>query len=95
MLSLDKLEKNKWGILEPDPNRCEEISFSEVELAFIPGVAFDINQNRIGYGKGYYDRLLTLAPHIKAIGVGFEEQLSEEKIPTESHDISLNRTLLF
>ena len=51
------LAVNKWGITEPEQG--EEIDPSEIDLVLIPLLAFDENGNRIGYGKGFYDRFLT------------------------------------
>ena len=51
----------------------------------MPGVAFDVNCNRVGYGGGFYDRLLENASG-KIIGVGYECQWSEELLAAEAHD---------
>lgn len=47
-----------WGIREPDPARCRESSAEAAELILVPGVAFDASGGRLGYGGGFYDRLL-------------------------------------
>lgn len=47
-----------WGILEPNPARCREATIDDVDFALIPGVAFDARGGRLGYGGGFYDRLL-------------------------------------
>lgn len=77
---------NLYGIPEPQGEAFTD--YKQIDLAIIPGVAFDRNGNRLGRGKGYYDRLL---PLIKApkIGICFPFQLIEE-IPTEAFDISMN-----
>lgn len=51
-----ELEKNKWGILEP--KNGEQIPEEKLDLVFIPLLVFDKKGNRIGYGKGYYDKFL-------------------------------------
>jgi 5-formyltetrahydrofolate cyclo-ligase len=51
------LAVNKWGITEPEQG--EEITPSEIDLVLMPLLAFDENGNRVGYGKGFYDRFLT------------------------------------
>lgn len=55
--SLDALIPGTWGIREPSPD-APLITLKEIELAIVPGVAFDLTGSRMGYGKGYYDRLL-------------------------------------
>lgn len=47
-----------WGIREPDPTRCAEVDPSTVEFVLVPGVAFSRDCARLGYGAGYYDRLI-------------------------------------
>ncbi len=60
------LERHPYGMLEPTPE-CPEVAPEEVELALIPGVAFDRRGFRLGYGGGYFDRLL---PRLRGITVG-------------------------
>lgn len=47
-----------WGIPEPAPARCRVVAPHEVEFVLVPGVAFDPDGGRVGYGAGFYDRLL-------------------------------------
>lgn len=87
---------NVWGILEPDPAQCETIANSEISTVLVPGLAFDSQLHRLGYGKGYYDRLLSqLNRSTNIFGVGFKEQFSENLLPVEAHDRALHRLLLF
>ncbi len=58
--------------------------YGQIEFAVIPGVSFDKQGNRLGRGKGYYDRLLPLL-HTYNIGICYDFQVSEE-IPTEPFD---------
>ncbi|MCS7250915.1 MAG: 5-formyltetrahydrofolate cyclo-ligase [Anaerolineae bacterium] len=60
------LQRHQYGMLEPAPE-CPLVDPEEIELAFIPGVAFDGYGFRLGYGGGYFDRLL---PRLKGITVG-------------------------
>ena len=64
-----------------EPAGTEIVEPHEIELGVIPGVAFDLSNNRLGRGKGYYDRLL---PHIKCkmVGLGFGFQIVD-RIPME------------
>ena len=78
-----------WGIREPDPLRCEAALPGEGELAIVPGVAFDRSGGRIGYGKGYYDGLLTRCRAVTIAGA-FEVQVFE-RVPMEAHDVRIGR----
>ncbi len=79
-----------WGILEPDPERCERISAEEVDFVLVPGVAFDADCNRLGYGGGYYDRLLgDVGPFATLVAAAFTVQLVD-RVPVEAHDIALD-----
>lgn len=87
--SYEKLETNKWGV--PEPGDGEEISPEELELVIVPMVAGDEHCNRIGYGKGFYDRFLKQV-HCPTIGLIFERNIIE-KVPVEDFDIPLNKIL--
>lgn len=80
--SFSDLKEGYKGILEPITSSQE---IYEPGLVIIPGVAFDRTRNRIGYGKGYYDRFLSNPSNYKTMAIGFELQL-EETIPAESFD---------
>ncbi len=83
--SFDDLQENKWGVLEP-------VNVIEVELGFdlilIPLLAADRSYNRLGYGKGFYDRFLKNSDAIK-IGLLFDEFILN-KIPVEDFDQKLD-----
>ena len=78
------LEISSYSILEPEKESIKEISIDEIDLIIVPGVAFDKMKNRMGHGKGYYDKLLEKTQAI-TVGLAFQFQLVE-KIPTEPHD---------
>ena len=84
-----EMKKGKYGILEP--KNIEYADEKEIEIAIIPGIAFDVNGNRIGYGKGYFDRLLRKMKAIK-IAVAFDFQVLEE-LPVESHDVKMDAVI--
>ena len=91
--NLDHLCPSRFGLLEPSV-MCEEVPKEEVGVVLVPGLAFDHTHHRIGYGKGYYDRLLASIPHCSTIGLGFKEQLLET-LPTEPTDFPLTTLSLF
>ena len=81
--SFSDLEDGYRGIPEPKTNYTNIISPG---LVIIPGVVFDKKRNRIGYGKGYYDRFLSKYNYLKTLAIGFELQV-EDEIPSEPFDI--------
>lgn len=89
--SLQQLEESRWGIREPSVNR-PVVEPSALDLIMVPMVAGDRLCNRLGYGKGYYDRFLakTSAP---TIGVLFDCTLSDEPLPVEPFDIPLGKLI--
>lgn len=78
---------NKWGV--PEPVRGKPVAPGELDLIFIPMVAGDTFKNRLGYGKGFYDRFLMKTRAIK-IGLLYHFQLFEMPIPTDIFDITLD-----
>lgn len=89
------LDCSKWGIYEPIPNVCTPVELKELTLVLVPGLAFDHAGHRLGYGKGFYDRLLVQLPSTTTtIGVGFKEQLSATPLPYAPHDRKVQHLLL-
>ena len=80
----------KFGVREP-ASSCVEIPPGKFDLVLVPGVAFDLSGNRLGRGRGFYDRLLEKVSGIKC-GVAYDFQLLE-KIPAEPHDARVNFVL--
>lgn len=88
--SLDGLIQTEKRIWEPAPGSGPEIPTEEIDLILTPGAAFDRCGYRMGYGGGFYDRLLEKRrPDTKAIALAFSEQLVES-LPTEAHDQKLD-----
>lgn len=88
------LEKLPPKILEPDPLIQEEIDLDQIECILVPGLLFDLEHYRIGFGKGFYDRLLAKRSNIPCLGIGFHEQLSNSLLPRETHDQPVDHVLL-
>ena len=94
LLCAKRLSPGHYGILEPK----EELRFrsdfqvepDQIDLVIIPGLGFDRSCRRLGRGKGYYDRFITvLRRNVPLIGVCFDEQIVE-RVPTEPHDRTLD-----
>jgi 5-formyltetrahydrofolate cyclo-ligase len=77
----------KFGVREPVAG-CAETPLDQFDLVLVPGMAFDLQGNRLGRGRGFYDRLLEQVSGIKC-GVAYDFQLLET-IPTEPHDAKVN-----
>jgi 5-formyltetrahydrofolate cyclo-ligase len=80
------LQLGAFQIEEPQGDEVSDIS--DIELIVVPGIAYDRRGNRVGRGKGYYDRLLTSTRATK-IGVGYDFQLVDE-IDAEPHDVLMD-----
>ena len=85
-----KLSIGSFNIEEPIGDEIIEPHL--IDLIIVPAVAFDFNKNRLGRGKGFYDRLLSEATNAIKIGVGYDFQIFET-IPTEPHDIPMDIVL--
>lgn len=84
-----ELEKGAYDIEEPTGSNLADVE--DIDLMIIPAVAFDRRGNRLGRGKGFYDRLLSSTKATK-IGVGYEFQLMDE-LPSESHDVPMDMVI--
>ncbi|MBN2127634.1 MAG: 5-formyltetrahydrofolate cyclo-ligase [Candidatus Diapherotrites archaeon] len=82
-----ELEMDCFGICKP--KKQELIHPKELDLVIVPGIAFDLNGNRLGWGKGYFDRFLKKCKKCIFIGLAFEEQITE-KIPADEMDVKIN-----
>ena len=81
-----KLVKGKFGI--PEPKEKVPAKTDDIGLVIVPGIAFDLIGNRIGFGVGYYDELLT-SINAPRVALCFEFQL-RESIPKQPHDIRMD-----
>ncbi len=84
LVSMSCFEKGPFG-LRNIPSGYEIISPKEIDMVLLPAVAYDLDGNRLGMGKGYYDRFLEMIPFKKRIGVAWNFQIVP-KVPTDVHD---------
>lgn len=85
------LEAGTWGIREPRPDRCTPADPRVVDFVLVPGLAFDANGGRLGYGAGFYDGLLSrsVPPRAWLVAGALETQMVEE-VPLEEHDVPVD-----
>ena len=89
--SFEDLSSGALGVLEPSPEGRIAMNPESFDLVIIPGVAFDRQGGRLGYGKGYYDRFLEQTGAFR-LALAFNFQVLE-KVPTEKHDVPMNGIL--
>jgi len=82
-----KYQKSEFGITEPIGGLV--YSPEKIDLVIVPGIAFDKEGNRIGYGGGYYDRYLEWSKR-PSIALCFQEQILDETIPAEEYDMKVD-----
>ncbi len=87
----DGFVSGAFGIQEPS-SISQLVSLSTVRGLLIPGLAFNRNGNRLGKGKGYYDKTLSVYKGVK-VGVCFDFQVSSAPLPIESHDLPMDYLL--
>jgi len=75
-----------WNIPEPDPERCERVSIGEVDFALVPALSIDLDGYRIGYGAGYFDRLLAGRTASTYCVTALPASFVVESLPHEAHD---------
>jgi 5-formyltetrahydrofolate cyclo-ligase len=92
----EEVEPSTLGIPEPKKEFIRKVDVSIIDLFVLPGVAFDIQGNRLGYGAGYYDRILGRTPQahvsgeVPLIGLAFEFQVVD-CIPSSAHDVRVHK----
>ena len=92
--SLEELKPGTLGILEPFSIKEAIPPSTKESLCIVPGLAFDRQRNRIGYGKGYYDKFFTKYSDkpIRKIALAFDFQIYE-KLPVEEYDKKVDRII--
>ena len=86
----EQLQPGVYDILEPIPDKKRLVDPIEIDFVINPGVAFDINLNRIGYGGGFYDRFYhRLSKNCIRVAVGFDTQIVD-KVPVDEYDVPVD-----
>ena len=85
---MSELAPARFGLLEPHPGSLRPTDAKETDVIVVPGVAFDNRCRRIGFGGGYYDRLLA-GLSATSIALGYEGQMVE-LVPTDSNDVPVD-----
>ena len=89
---MGRLERHPYGFYEPTTD-SEQFEVERLELLLIPGLAFDAAGNRLGYGRGFYDRLLAGVPQgVPIVGV-VPSALLVRALPAEAHDVAMTHLL--
>ena len=91
VMKLDRrVQTGSFGIQEPTGELFTD--YDTIDVAIIPGMAFDAEGHRLGRGKGYYDRFLSRVPHLYKIGLCFSWQLVDH-VPYDEHDIKMDEVI--
>ena len=85
-----QLASGLWGIREPVVERCKRLNdINEVEFALLPGIAFSRNGARLGYGGGFYDKLLAHVPQRPALAAAAYALQIVAQLPQEATDVKV------
>lgn len=87
--SLEAVKSGEYGI--PEPEKTEEVDKEEIKLVVVPGIAFDAEGGRIGYGRGFYDRFLK-GMKAEKVGLAYEIQIVD-RIRTEEKDVRMDKII--
>ena len=87
--SLNELKRGAYGILEPTIIR--PVNIDDIDVIVVPGIAFDMHRNRLGFGKGYYDRLLEDCS-AKKIALCYDFQIVSD-LPATDYDVPMDLIL--
>jgi 5,10-methenyltetrahydrofolate synthetase len=84
------LGEGPWGIREPKDERTATATIDDVDFVLVPGLGFTANGIRLGYGRGYYDRLLEhRAPYTALVAAAYQLQLVDH-IPADAYDVPVH-----
>ena len=89
----NELEPGAFNILEPKKKFLRPVLPEGIDLVIVPGVAFDEDGDRIGYGMGFYDRFLrNIRKHVPVIGLAYELQIVDD-IPVDDTDVTVDKVV--
>ena len=85
------LVENDTGVLEPDSRKCKKVKPEEIDVALIPGLVFDDKGGRMGFGDGFYKKLITQLPETcRKISLAFEEQIVDQvSMDSRKHSVDI------
>jgi 5-formyltetrahydrofolate cyclo-ligase len=86
-----ELAASRFGLSEPAKD-ARRVETADISVFVIPGLAFDRHGWRVGWGRGYYDATLAVAPRARRIGIAFECQLVDE-VPRDVHDARMHHVV--
>ena len=85
-----ELAPGTFGILEPKPENVHPVSLDTVDVIFVPGIVWDREGYRLGWGRGYFDRVIKNLPqHVRSAGLAFNMQLIG-KVPRDQFDVPVD-----
>lgn len=84
------LAAGPWGIREPRPESCRPIELQALDYVLLPGLGFDAAGHRLGYGRGFYDRLLAPRKAQTVLAAAAFSVQMQELIPTVASDVSVD-----
>ncbi len=90
--TMEDLRLSTYGIQEPHRHKDREIALDRLDAVVVPALAFDKANNRLGRGKGYYDRFLQDIPSAVTVGLAFDFQIAD-RLPTEDHDVPVHHVI--
>lgn len=89
----EKMTRSDFGVWEPLENAEKLIDPQSIDLIIVPGLAFDRDLNRLGFGRGFYDRYLSKTDAFK-IGICYDAQIApKNEIPTDEYDVKMDRII--
>jgi 5-formyltetrahydrofolate cyclo-ligase len=85
-----ELAPGTFGILEPKPEFVRPVRLEQIDLMFVPGIAWDRDGYRLGWGRGYFDRVIQkLPPHVTTAGLAFNLQFINQ-VPRDQFDVPVD-----
>ena len=88
--NFDELRERAFGVWEPAAEKAEEVIPADMDLFLVPGLVFDGNGNRYGYGGGYYDRYFAEHQSVFKIAVAFSFQVMDTVLKTAGFDVAVD-----